>query len=228
MNLTHKSDNARRGAFYVDGFNLYHAINDLAKPYLKWVNLWKLSQTIARGHARTVEKVVFCTAFFPGDHGKKKRHQTYIAAQEMHGVECRLGHTTREPMQCKQADCGHRWDAPREKETDINLALAAFEDAHDDIYDVAFIITADTDQAATLKRIRHRFPTKRLITVVPPGRPPSKHLKDLSHATIKLTQDHLDDCVMRGLLTKEGFRSIQRPKEYTPPLNWFHPDDRCT
>lgn len=43
-----------RGAIYVDGFNLYHAISDLGMPHLKWLDLWRLGSLIARGHARTL------------------------------------------------------------------------------------------------------------------------------------------------------------------------------
>ena len=30
-------------SFYVDGFNLYHAINGLHRPQLKWLNLRELA-----------------------------------------------------------------------------------------------------------------------------------------------------------------------------------------
>ncbi len=214
-----------RGAFYVDGFNLYHAIDDLQQPYLKWLDLRRLAVLLAKGHAKTIERVVFCTAFFPGDHGKRVRHDAYNAALGNVEVECLLGHTTKEPMECERG-CGRRWDAPREKETDINIALSMFDDAVRNIYDVAFLVTADTDQAATLRTIRRRFPEKKLISVVPPARPPSKHLRDLSNATINLTTGHLDQCVFPAFVIKEGARTIPRPPEYAPPDGWVHPDDR--
>lgn len=215
-----------RGAIYVDGFNLYHAIDDLGENYLKWLNLRRLGELIARGHARTIGRVVYCTAFFPGDFGKKKRHQAYVDALELVDVECLRGHTVREPMECKSPDCLHRWDEPREKETDINVALSLYGDAHRDLYDVAFLITADSDQAATLRAMRNEFPNKKLVTVVPPGREPSKHLRDLSHATLKLTSDHIDECVFPGLVSRSGKKAVIRPSEYDPPIGWVHPDDR--
>ena len=215
-----------RGAVYYDAFNLYHAIDDLGKPYLKWCNLFKLGQLIAKGHAKTIEKAVFCTAYFPGNHGKRIRHEAYVNALKLVGVETRLGHTTTEPMNCKAAACGNTWDQPREKETDINLALAIFEDAVDDVYDVAFVVTADTDQAATFKAVRQRFQNKKIIHVVPPGRQPAKHLLALSHTHIKLVERHLDECALPDLVMMAGQRSIARPFEYDPPLGWVHPDHR--
>ena len=46
-----------RAAFYVDGFNLYHPINDLGKPYLKWLDLWALGEHLIPGRSEGVVKV---------------------------------------------------------------------------------------------------------------------------------------------------------------------------
>lgn len=213
-----------RGAIYCDGFNMYHAVDDLHQPYLKWCNLHRLGSLIARGHAKSIEKAVFCTAYFPGDHGKRVRHEAFVKALAFVGVETRLGHTTTEPMSC--VACERRWDAPREKKTDINLALAIMEDAFDNVFDVAFLVTADTDQASTVKMFKRRFPQKKIINVVPPGREPSKHLGNLCHSTIKLKAQQLDDCALPHAVTAEGQRTIYRPHEYDPPPGWVHPDDR--
>lgn len=215
-----------RGAVYIDGFNLYHAVDDLAINHLKWCNFWRLSELIAKGHARSITKVVFCTAYFKGNHGKRARHEALVNASKLVGVETKLGHTTMEPMECKHPECGHKWDQPREKATDINLSLALISDAIDDVFDVAFLVTADTDQAATIATFKQRFPNKKIINVIPPGREPSKHLADLAHGKIKLTADHFDICTLPEMVVKEGHRSITRPREYNPPEGWVHFDDR--
>jgi hypothetical protein len=44
-----------RVACYLDGFNLYHAIDDLQKPHLKWVDLEALAQSICRGDETLVK-----------------------------------------------------------------------------------------------------------------------------------------------------------------------------
>lgn len=213
-----------RGAVYYDGFNLYHALDDLGVPYLKWCDLRRLGMLMARGKAASIEKAVFCTAYFPGDHGKRVRHEAYVNALAIADVETRLGHTTTEPMSCKS--CDNRWSQPREKETDINLALSLFQDAVDDVFDVAFLVTADTDQASTVKFFRNRFHDKRIVNVVPPGRMPSTHLGSLCHDVVKLKHQHFDECALPAVVQRDGFKTVYRPHEYDPPVGWVHPDDR--
>jgi hypothetical protein len=56
-----------RAALYVDGFNLYHAIDDLQLDYLKWLNLWKLGELLIPSMSETLAKVVYCTAICSDD-----------------------------------------------------------------------------------------------------------------------------------------------------------------
>jgi NYN domain len=213
-----------RGGFYVDGFNLYHAIDDLKKPYLKWLSLRSLAKRVAKGHAHSVDRLVFCTAYFPGDFDKRKRHEAYNAAQIAEGVQVLLGHTTKEPMDCKV--CKHRWDQPREKETDINVALSIFQDVSSGVVDVIFLVTADTDQAATLRFVRKFAPQVKIVVVTPPGREKSKHLRDLADSNPALDEVALDACVMRGMVSDPSGKLIVRPAAYAPPVGWVHPNDR--
>ena len=42
---------------YVDGFNLYHAIDELGHNHLKWVNLRALCEQFLRGPQYSLERV---------------------------------------------------------------------------------------------------------------------------------------------------------------------------
>lgn len=212
-----------RGAVYIDAFNLYHAIDDLNLNYLKWCNLWRLSETMMKGHAKPLVKVAWCTAYRSGNTGAQARHRALKKALESCGVDVTFGHEIAEPAQCHS--CGATWTIPREKATDINLALTVYQDAVDDVFDVAFIVTADTDQAATFNFVKRRWPHKRVITVTPPGRAPSKHLVNLADGKLQITERMLDDSVL-PFLVGAGAATVTRPPEYDPPAGWVHPDDR--
>lgn len=213
-----------RGGVYVDGFNLYHAIDDLNQPYLKWLNLRRLAERFARGHAHSIEHITFGTAYFPGDFDKRKRHEAYNAVLKATGVKVLLGHTTKEPANCRS--CGHRWDQPREKETDINVALSAFHHAMLGEVDVVFIVTADTDQAATLRFLRDNCPAVKRVVVTPPGREKSKHLRDLADSNIGLGVADLDASIFPAMFSGPDGKLLLRPSSYAPPAGWVHPDDR--
>lgn len=220
MSITHRA----RGGLFVDGFNLYHAIDDLNEPYLKWLSLRRLGQRVAKQCSSSIEEIVFGTAYFPGNFEKRKRHETYLQALQAEGVSVLLGHTTKEPSNCKS--CGHIWDQPREKETDINVALSLFEAFASDRIDIAFLVTADTDQAATLKFVRSCFDSKKVVVLTPPGRRESTHLKDNAHMSIKLSKTDIDLSILPAMIAPESGRLITRPEAYRPPSWWVHPDDR--
>ena len=213
-----------RAGFYVDGFNLYHAIDELGKPYLKWVSLRRLAERVAKPFGAHVVETVFCTAFFPGDFDKKKRHEAYINAQKAEGTQVVLGHSIHEPASCN--GCGREWRQPREKETDINVALSLFEAAKSERIDLAFLVTADTDQAATLKFLRLCCPKVEAVILTPPGRSTSSHLKNVAGRAIKLSETDIDLSVMPAMVMPPEGRLITRPPQYSPPSGWVHPDER--
>jgi hypothetical protein len=108
-----------RAAFYVDGFNVYHSIAELKKPYLKWLNHWRLAELVAEAGDEIV-KVTFCTAYHP-DFRKKVRHERYVKALENTAVTVLRGHYVHEDWDCRE--CGHEWKKPTEKQGDINVVV---------------------------------------------------------------------------------------------------------
>jgi uncharacterized LabA/DUF88 family protein len=203
-----------RAALYVDGFNLYHSILDHGEPWLKWSNLWRLGEILARPHKAQLVKVAFCTAV-PDDQAKTRdNHITYNSALRAVGVTIVPGHHMFEPN-------GKRL----EKQSDINLALELMFDAEDDVYDIAILLTADSDQAATARRFKKRFAQKKFIAIATLGRPVPEKIKSYTkhHAPLKLAQ--LEESIFPQAVA--GLKStIVRPSDYDPPSWWVHPDHR--
>lgn len=173
-----------RAAFYVDGFNVYHAIASMGVTYLKWLDWWSLAESIATGRGETLVKVVFCTAppIFK-DTGVQRRHASYTQALNACGVQVISGFFIKEDRSCRK--CGHIWSQPQEKEGDVNLAVSLLGDAYADAFDTAYLVTADNDQAPTLRHLKAVFgqasnKPKRLVVVVPPNRTSSRALSALA------------------------------------------------
>lgn len=125
-----------RAALYVDGFNLYHSIDELNQPHLKWLNLWALGERIINRNKEKLVKARYFTARKPGAHAKNIRHDEYMTALKSYGVEITRGHFIDDQVECR--GCNWVWDAPREKETDVNLALASTSEMLPNLFYSAF------------------------------------------------------------------------------------------
>jgi uncharacterized LabA/DUF88 family protein len=202
-----------RAAVYIDGFNFFHAVDELRtvdglkENHLKWLDLWALSAHLV-GKRRDLKRVVWCSAKH-WETEKGERWTAYKDALVVTGVIIAEGHFTQ--VQPRQ-----------EKESDINLALHLMLDAIDDVFDIAFLVTADSDQAATAKLFRARFKgTKKLYTVSPPNVPHSQHI--VTHADHKtgLSKAELEGCLLPAQVRGLNGRMIHRPKRYDPPPGWM-------
>ena len=56
------------------------------------------------------------------------RHREYITALKFNGVDVHDGHFITDTVDCHE--CGHHWDKPQEKETDVNIAVHLLDDAY--------------------------------------------------------------------------------------------------
>ncbi|MER9507869.1 NYN domain-containing protein [Mesorhizobium sp. M0579] len=155
-----------RAAVYIDGFNLYHAVDQLGEAHLKWVSYDALAKQIIRRDEK-LERVVWCTAVNKQNLQKMLRWREFRKAQLGMGVICAEGHFVDEPRRCHS---GHDYMHPTEKAGDVNLGIHLISDAHLDRFDVAYLVTADSDQVATARMFKDRFPKKQIISVAPPGR----------------------------------------------------------
>lgn len=207
-----------RSAFYVDGFNLFHALEDYLEPHLKWLDLWKLAELVIPSQTETVVKIVYCTAFYPGNSEKRWRHDQYLNALRIRGVDCQLGHFIREPVLCKT--CSRGWDKYTEKEGDLNLALHLMNDAWLNLYDKAYLVTADSDQAATARLFAKQFPDKGLITVSPPGRNFSHHIEKHASGRLSLQKSQIERSLFPSVVLDKNGKHGRRPREWDPPIGW--------
>jgi hypothetical protein len=219
----------RRAALYVDGFNLYHALDALKQPHLKWLNLFALGARILNRNQETLVKVRYCTALKPGPDAadKNKRHGEYITALKWFNVKIHRGHFISDQIDCHE--CGHVWESPKEKETDVNIALLLLDDAYQNGFDVAYLLTADSDQGATARVLKKRFPEKRLVSVVPPGMEASKAIMTYADQRYKLNEDIIEECLLPSIEydpSRKGAVAFRRPDQYAPPDGWVSPADR--
>ncbi len=210
---------------YIDGFNLYHAIDDIGKfnlrkpnasgvrrPHLKWLNLWALCESMARS-GETLTEVNYFSAYATWLPDAHKRHLEYVKALRYTNVSCVMGHFKDKKLRCKS--CGVTWVGHEEKETDVHIAARIVFDACENRFDRAILITADSDLAPALNIVKSRFPAKQLFVVSPPDR--FNHARSLKPAFM-LTPGRLEQHLLpESRIDANGQLLFQRPANYCPP-----------
>lgn len=208
----------RRAIFFIDGFNLYHAIDNLKRPYLKWVNYRRLALLLMPPKTHQLVGVFYFSAYAPHFSESLKRHKQYVKALNECDVKHIMGRFRTQDKKCLQ--CGCQWLKHEEKETDVNIALTMLDLAHKGEYDHAFLISNDSDLAPAIRLIRRNFPNKSITTVVPPNSRHSNELIQVSSEKAKITVSHLERCLLPCTIYDKQRKIVTtRPKEYEPPTS---------
>jgi hypothetical protein len=107
----------------IDGFNLYHAIDDCPHFHAyKWLNYRKLSETFLDSPAKDeLTDVVFFTAVPYWNPGKQQRHLRLMGIYSDLGIKVIPGKFMPTRAHCRL--CNKEYDTHQEKMTDINITL---------------------------------------------------------------------------------------------------------
>jgi uncharacterized LabA/DUF88 family protein len=201
-----------RVATYIDGFNLYFGLKEkYARRYL-WLDLQALSESLLR-RGQTLARVTYFTARVRGNADSQQRQSDYLDALVSHSplVSVVDGRFQEKRRQCRQ--CGTSWTVFEEKETDVHIAVSLVEDGVQDRYDMALLISADSDLCPAIRAIKRLRPEKRIIAAFPPRRN-SDDLKravdgylSIGHAAIRRSQ------LPPQVITSAGI-VLSRPKRW--------------
>lgn len=203
---------------YIDGFNFYHRIkryHEVKKVCYKWLNYRSLAESFLRD-GQELNKIYFFTAvtdYF--GKGSSDRHKIYIKALEAFNISIIRGHF--------QVEYGSK---PKEKQTDVNIAVQLLEDAFNNNFDIAFLLSADSDLAPAVKAVKRNKPEKIVIVVPPPFEGKSKddnplrilgtaQLRECSDAQKLIRFKHLANHLLpEKIYDSDGKLIVERPIEY--------------
>jgi uncharacterized LabA/DUF88 family protein len=202
-----------RVSAFIDGFNLYHAIDDLRRNDLKWIDLRKLMEHFVDPAVGQLNQVYYFSAYCDWDREKQNRHKVYVRALRHHGVEPIMGKFQPHQMQCH--GCDREWVTHEEKQSDVNLAISLVREAYRDTYDRALVVSSDSDFAPALRLLSEAFPGKSVKVVCPPERFHSKDLNRHAKKPAKIKVEHLEASRMPDRFpTLSGL--VVRPQKYDP------------
>ena len=202
---------------FIDGFNLYHAIDNLKYPHLKWVNLRSLAKVFIRPKSQVLLDVYYFSAYADWLPASKKRHIQYVKALETSGVTIVMGKFKAKDRRCPK--CSVKWVGHEEKESDANIALHILNLANKDAYDHAFLISNDSDLAPAIRMVLSNFPNKKITSIVPPHYLHSNELIQACSEKAKIRIEHLERCLLPPtIFDPKGHLITTRPLEYKPSI----------
>ncbi len=195
---------------YIDGFNLYYG-SMKGTPY-KWMNPLIMSRLLFPRD--TIKKVKYFTARVaarPSDPDQPVRQNTYFRAlRTVPEIEIIEGtFLTKEVMMPKANSSPQEYVKvikTEEKGSDVNLAVHLLNDAYKGDFELAVMVTNDSDLLEPLKIVKYQLGLP--VGIVNPQKHPSFHLKQ--HATFIKT------------LRKGVLKASQFPDQLSDTHGVFH------
>lgn len=200
-----------RVIFFIDGFNLYHAIvgNNHKYAAYRWLNLEKLCRNFIRKD-QCIKKIFYFSAFASWMPEKMKRHQIYVRALELNNVKFVPGKFKTKDKICLK--CRKTFQTHEEKQTDVNIAIKLFQEAANDTFDTAIVISGDSDLIPSVEAVRETFPAKKVGIIIPIERK-AEELKHAADFYIKMKEIHLKTAQFPDVVEKDGVK-IFKPDEW--------------
>jgi len=198
-----------RVMFFVDGFNLCHSLNDKQEYHkYKWLNIKKLCHCFV-SKKDTIVGIKYFTAYAMWRPDSFARRKIFIRALESTGeIEIVFGKFRYKDKKCPL--CNKVFTAHEEKRTDVNIAIALFENGMFDRYDTAIIISGDSDLIPAIKAAKLNFPNKKFGIVVPIERR-AEELKNIADFHMKIKEEHLASSQFPDTIDIGSNQKLNRP-----------------
>ena len=206
-----------RTNIYVDGFNLYYGA--LRKTPYRWVNLEILFQLLLPKN--TIHQIKYFTALVsarPKDPSQSQRQQLYLRAlTTLPKVPVHRGHflvheaTMPLVVASGQPQKYAKVIKTEEKGSDVNLATHLLHDAHMNRFDVAVVVSNDSDFLGPIKIVRNELGKK--VGILNPQKNPSR-----------IILPHIDFIkqIRSGVLRASQFPAAMHDAtgRFTKPVSW--------
>ncbi len=195
---------------YIDGFNLYFGMMEAGYDKSRWLNVAQLAQNLLKP-TQEIVAVKYFTSRVSNNPNKQKRQTIYLEALETQGVEIIYGHYQSNSIECNR--CGHIWMDQKEKMTDVNIATHLIVDAYQDRYDMAMLISGDSDLVPPIKAVHSLFKQKRVFVSFPPKRH-NQTVAVAAKGSQTIGRKSLADSQLPATITKSDGYVLARPVEW--------------
>jgi len=210
MNKANNLPEKERVIAYIDGFNLYFGIKEAKFEKFKWLDVKAMISKLLNENQTLVE-IKYFTSRVSNNPEKQKRQTIYLEALELSGVKLFFGHYQTTKISCKS--CGSAWANYNEKMTDVNIATQMLVDAYDDKYDMAMLISGDSDLVPPMIEIHKHFNNKRVFVAFPPARQ-NNTVKIHAKGILTIGRKTLADSQLPETIAKPNGYILKKPREW--------------
>lgn len=204
---------SRRVIVYIDGFNFYFGLKESEWRYYYWLDYPKLaSNLINQLENAVISSTKYFTARVSAPEDKRIRQQNYLEVLQLRGnIELYFGDYRDKSFTC--TGCERPNFIPNEKQTDVNIAVQMLVDAYENAFDVAVIISGDSDLVPPIREIKRLFPEKKIFACFPPRRR-SKEIRKMCGGEILIGEADLKNSQLPEIVVRsDGY-------EYKCPDSW--------
>ncbi len=203
-----------RVAVYIDGLNLFHGIRDKGWRRYHWLDVQRLSESMLRPWQR-LQFVRYFTARLLPEYtpaARVEREDAYLLAlSSLPKVRIKYGFHITKTITCPR--CQEDFLTYEEKMTDVNIAVALLDDAHDDLYDVAILISADSDLTTPVEVARQKYANKQVVAAFPPARI-SRDLREVATASFTIGRKRIAQSQLPDPVAKPDGYPVAKPARW--------------
>lgn len=203
-----------RVAVYIDGLNLYYGLKSKGWRRYYWLDVQRLSENLLRPPQRLQFVRYFTAKLLPKytPAARVDRQDAYLQAlASLPKVDIQYGFHSAKTITCRH--CGAVSRTYEEKMTDVNIAVALLEDARDDLYDAAILISADSDLTRPIEIARQKYADKRVIAVFPPDRI-SRDLRAVANESFTLGRKRIAQSQLPDPVAKPDGYPVHKPARW--------------
>jgi uncharacterized LabA/DUF88 family protein len=193
---------------YIDGFNLYHGVRAMKLSKYKWLDVQALSKSLIVDKQILVHTKYF-TARISDPPDKVERQSTYLdALGSLDDLTIIEGQYEKRDITCPI--CYACYPNSKEKRTDVNIAVQMVFDGLADLYDVALLISGDSDLVPAVLGIQANMPGKRVVVACPPNRY-SNELKQVANVTFGIYERRIKKSMLPDVIRGAKNYPLRRP-----------------
>lgn len=198
---------------YIDGYNLYYGLKDGGFKCYLWLNIQALVQNLLLPQQELVG-VRYFTTLVTNDVNTRLRQKCFInALGTLSLVKIFYGKFQKEDAHCN--GCGNDYQTTCEKMTDVGIVTELIKDYYEDKFDMAMLISGDTDLLPPIKLINENSKNKRVFVAFPPKRV-NDDVRKFAKGSMTIGRKNLKDSQF-----PDTVNSLDGTEQFVKPQTWI-------